>query len=184
MYQYPGSQDTVDLQAQTQRIVVEASEAGINLLQVLDKQHVRIISVEKKYEHKNVLNKSGMTYLCFIHVEIRHIYSEHFRLAKFVEESNFRDDDIRKTNNFYVNPRIKMENGNVIIWNPIHQTSISVKKSVVEFCVFSNPPVLIVTCADTTRIICFILEGIEKTLKIAGKLSVVKEYREMTQVFP
>jgi hypothetical protein len=41
----------VDVQAQTKRIIVDASEAGKNLLQVLDKQHVRIISVETEYDY-------------------------------------------------------------------------------------------------------------------------------------
>jgi hypothetical protein len=38
------------LKEHNQQIIVEASEAGVNLLRLLDKQHVRIISVETRYD--------------------------------------------------------------------------------------------------------------------------------------
>jgi hypothetical protein len=112
-----------------------------------------------------------------------------FRLLKFVVESNFCDeqnmDFPRNSVSYKSNPRIKNENGIIIVWNDQYQTSIPVKNCVVECCIFSEPPVLIITRAvTTTRIICFISERVERTLKLAGKLNGAKEYREMTQDSP
>jgi hypothetical protein len=116
---------------------------------------------------------------------------EKFRLLKFVVESDFREDDEdmkfpQSTFSYEKgNPSIKIEKGRVIVWNKQREISIPDKNFVVDCCIFSEPPVLIITSADyTTRIICFISEGVEKTLKLAQSLNTAKEYREIKQVAP
>jgi hypothetical protein len=113
---------------------------------------------------------------------------ENFRLLKFVVESNFCDeqnmDFPRNSVSYKSNPRIKSENGIIIVWNDQYQTSVSVKSSVVECCIYTEPSVMVITCAvTTTRIICFISEEVERTLKLAGKLNGAKEYRDMPYLF-
>jgi hypothetical protein len=117
--------------------------------------------------------------------------AEIFSLLKFAEESNFRkyDKDMNSPQKqmYYEkgNPRIRMENGKVVVWNDHYQTSLCVERSVFEVCTFTKPPVLSITCAETdTRIICFVFEGTERTLTLAQKFNIAKEYREMTQVPP
>jgi hypothetical protein len=46
----------VDVEVQSQRIIVEASEAGVFILDTLDEKHVRIVSVETRYKYPTLHN--------------------------------------------------------------------------------------------------------------------------------
>jgi hypothetical protein len=110
---------------------------------------------------------------------------ETFKLFKFVEELDFREDDDglefpQKTRPYVKgNPRIRMENGNVIVWNDQHTTSLKVSDSVIEFCHFTVPSVMVITGKER-RIACILSEDASRVLKLAGKFNTAKEFRELS----
>jgi hypothetical protein len=108
--------------------------------------------------------------------------AEAFRLIKFVEDKHFSDPDMdfpRQTSYYDKgNPRIKMEKGQVIVWNDQYQTSLKVGESEVHYCVLSEPAVLVIK-GKNNRVTCFISEEPDKVIKLGSKFSVAKQYIEM-----
>jgi hypothetical protein len=75
-------------------------------------------------------------------------------------------------------PRIRLEEGNVIVWNDICRIELGVKDSSVEWCFDSLPGVLTIKVKDT-RIVCFVNAGNEE-VKLAAKLKTgAKRFKEM-----
>jgi hypothetical protein len=109
--------------------------------------------------------------------------AESFRLLKFVEETYCGNDlDMEHPQAYHYtsdNPRIKIENGDVVVWNDVYHTSLPVKNSVVECCILQSPPSVLVITYSTTRIICFISEEPAAIIKLATKFVIAKEYRQM-----
>jgi hypothetical protein len=109
-----------------------------------------------------------------------------FNLLKIVKESKL-GFDMEYSIFSKGDPRIRVDKRQIInIWNDQYETSLIIKQSYFECCVFTKPAVLITwdkRLGNDIKIICFIDDIPENVLKLTTLLKASKKYHDMKFVY-
>jgi hypothetical protein len=93
----------------------------------------------------------------------------------------FLGDLYQKTNYYTNNTRIKIENGEVLVWNvESFLKSMLIKESGFACSVSSEPAVLVITDTDS-RITCFINEEVAKIVELIH-ITIADGYRALAYI--